>query len=113
MRYLPQDPYSDSILVYRIVGDDFKLYSLGEDFEDNNGDAVKEVGILNMWGVRLSMYQHPQPMFVDLLKITPYKDIIYWPRNKRNLLEAEKEFREGKDPEDTSPASEEYFQRNR
>lgn len=34
---LPMDPYSDGPLVYKQTGDDFLLYSLGEDFDDDGG----------------------------------------------------------------------------
>ena len=34
---LPMDPYSDKPLVYRRQGDDFILYSLGADFDDDDG----------------------------------------------------------------------------
>lgn len=34
---LPIDPYSDGPLVYKQTGDDFLLYSLGEDFDDDGG----------------------------------------------------------------------------
>jgi hypothetical protein len=34
---VPMDPYSGAPLVYRVHGDDFALYSVGEDFVDNGG----------------------------------------------------------------------------
>jgi len=34
---LPQDPYSDTPLIYRKTEDSFILYSIGKDFEDNGG----------------------------------------------------------------------------
>jgi hypothetical protein len=34
---LPMDPYSDKPLVYRRIGSDFMLYSVGVDFQDNGG----------------------------------------------------------------------------
>jgi hypothetical protein len=34
---VPIDPYSDGPLVYKVKGDDFILYSVGEDFVDNGG----------------------------------------------------------------------------
>jgi hypothetical protein len=34
---VPRDPYSDGALVYRVSGDEFTLYSVGEDFTDNGG----------------------------------------------------------------------------
>ena len=35
---LPGDPFSDGPLIYKRTGDDFILYSLGPDFEDNAGE---------------------------------------------------------------------------
>jgi hypothetical protein len=37
LRELPMDPYSDGSLVYKRVGDDFVLYSVGADFDDDGG----------------------------------------------------------------------------
>ena len=37
LKQLPMDPYSDGSLVYRRIGDDFILYSLGADFDDDGG----------------------------------------------------------------------------
>ena len=34
---LPMDPYSDGPLIYKKMGGDFLLYSLGEDFDDDSG----------------------------------------------------------------------------
>jgi len=34
---VPMDPYSDGPLVYKLTGDNFKLYSVGEDFVDDDG----------------------------------------------------------------------------
>ncbi len=47
---LPMDPYSDKSLVYKKVDDDFTLYSLGEDFEDNNGTPLFSGEYLQKWG---------------------------------------------------------------
>ena len=43
IEYLPMDPYSDGSLVYRRRGDDFLLYSLGVDFDDDGG-------VRSQWG---------------------------------------------------------------
>ncbi|MHC4148861.1 MAG: hypothetical protein ACYSR5_05180 [Planctomycetota bacterium] len=43
LRELPMDPYSDGPLIYKQVGDDFMLYSVGADFEDDGG-------IRSYWG---------------------------------------------------------------
>lgn len=37
LKQLPMDPYGDGPLVYRRQGDDFMLYSLGADFDDDGG----------------------------------------------------------------------------
>jgi hypothetical protein len=37
LKELPMDPYSDKPLVYKVLGDDFTLYSLGADFDDDSG----------------------------------------------------------------------------
>jgi hypothetical protein len=37
LKKLPMDPYSDGPLVYKQQGDDFILYSLGADFDDDGG----------------------------------------------------------------------------
>jgi len=37
LKQLPIDPYNDGPLVYRRQGSDFKLYSLGADFDDDGG----------------------------------------------------------------------------
>jgi hypothetical protein len=37
LKELPADPYSDKSLVYGVEGEDFKIYSVGENFTDNGG----------------------------------------------------------------------------
>jgi hypothetical protein len=37
LKELPMDPYSDKPLVYKVLGKDFTLYSLGADFDDDGG----------------------------------------------------------------------------
>ncbi|MHC4474428.1 MAG: hypothetical protein ACYTEL_02205 [Planctomycetota bacterium] len=44
---MPMDPYSDKPLVYRRIGDDFTLYSLGENFAD---DGAARYGDSWKWG---------------------------------------------------------------
>ena len=41
LKTLPSDPYSDGPLRYEWQGDDFLLYSLGGDFDDDNGTRVE------------------------------------------------------------------------
>ena len=37
LREVPMDPYSGKSLAYRVIGDDFTLYSVGRDFTDDGG----------------------------------------------------------------------------
>lgn len=47
---LPMDPYSDKPLVYRKTSDNFTLYSLGPNFEDDHAEPGKtEKGSLRDW----------------------------------------------------------------
>jgi len=46
LKQLPDDPYSDGVLRYERRGDDFILYSVGADFEDDGGKENPE----NKWG---------------------------------------------------------------
>ena len=47
---VPMDPYSDKPLVYHSIGDDFTLYSLGENFTDDGGKVVDEGNDRRRWG---------------------------------------------------------------
>jgi hypothetical protein len=47
---LPRDPYSDKPLVYHRIGDDFTLYSLGENFTDDGGKVIDEGNDRRRWG---------------------------------------------------------------
>jgi len=47
---LPMDPYSDKPLVYHRIGDDFTLYSLGENFADDGGKVIGEGNDRRRWG---------------------------------------------------------------
>jgi hypothetical protein len=53
---MPMDPYNNAPLVYRIVGDDFILYSVGTDMVDNGGVPCKweETGDHVFWPVQTS-----------------------------------------------------------
>jgi hypothetical protein len=47
---LPMDPWSDSPLVYKKTDDDFTLYSVGENFEDDGGEVIRDYdGRVGMW----------------------------------------------------------------
>jgi len=51
LKELPIDPYSDKPLVYRKTDDNFLLYSIGPDFEDDGGQVVRDdKGRLKKWG---------------------------------------------------------------
>lgn len=39
---LPMDPFSDKLLIYKRAGDNFILYSLGPNFEDNGGKPATD-----------------------------------------------------------------------
>jgi hypothetical protein len=79
LKSLPMDPYSNGPLVYKTTEDNFKLYSVGEDFSDDGGvskvRSKKESGL----------YLH---------------DVVYWPveryENQLKKLEKEKAEREAK-----------------
>ncbi len=67
LNYFPMDPYSNRPLVYKLAGDNFKLYSLGRNFSDDDGSnepTTKQVS-----GFR-GTYSYPcgYPL-----------DIVYWP----------------------------------
>jgi hypothetical protein len=47
---LPMDPYSGKPLVYHRIGDDFTLYSLGENFADDGGKVIGEGNDRRRWG---------------------------------------------------------------
>jgi len=55
LKKLPMDPYSDGSLVYRKIDEDFVLYSLGADFDDDGGvpsewgEGEEGGGILVYW----------------------------------------------------------------
>ncbi|MHC4363546.1 MAG: hypothetical protein ACYSTZ_12020, partial [Planctomycetota bacterium] len=56
---LPMDPYSDRPLVYKRLGDDFTLYSLAADFDDDGGvrshwGMGEEGGDMVFWPVERS-----------------------------------------------------------
>ena len=51
LKKLPMDPYSDSPLVYKKTDDDFILYSVGYDFEDDGGEVYRDnKGRVRPWG---------------------------------------------------------------
>ena len=47
---LPMDPFSDGALGYKITQDDFVLYSVGKDFQDDGGKVeYSDSGKVNQW----------------------------------------------------------------
>ncbi|MFA5239260.1 MAG: hypothetical protein WC476_06080 [Phycisphaerae bacterium] len=73
---VPMDPYSDGLLVYKLTEDNFKLYSVGEDFIDDNGETNVKTDN------------------------EPRRDILFWPvrrlENLREKSEKQKAEREAK-----------------
>jgi hypothetical protein len=66
LQSVPMDPYSDGPLVYKPAGDNFKLYSVGENFSDDGGsNEVK-----------------PESRRRGSAFGTPALDIVYWPVKK-------------------------------
>jgi len=59
----PMDPYSSGPLVYKLTEDNFKLYSVGKDFEDNGGLTSDTYALIPVWSG--SGVGRP--------------DILYWP----------------------------------
>ena len=50
LKELPMDPYSDKPLVYKKTSENFTLYSLGRNFEDDDGQPRKtEEGQIADW----------------------------------------------------------------
>ena len=94
LHYLPKDPYSEGFLKYRVLSDDFVLYSFGKDFEDNKGESIviEQDSMFNSQGIEMITPSLPIDQFPRAIKRTVYKDIVYWPvtdipeyidRNKR------------------------------
>lgn len=95
LQAVPNDPYSNSSLVYKLTEDSFKLYSVGEDFSDDGGtiELVNEA------------MQMPGFMVTGIIPHVHSPDIVYWPvkdlkrlRYEFTLKEAEK-FRAEKEAE--------------
>ena len=83
-RYLqsvPMDPYNNGPLVYKPDGDNFKLYSVGENFSDDGGsneaETKQESAIIpstegHLWGTTTIIVRVPV-------------DIVYWPVKKSKV----------------------------
>ncbi len=52
LKALPMDPYSDKPPIYRRANGDFILYSIGQNFEDDNGEVAIERDRPMRWGTR-------------------------------------------------------------
>ena len=73
--HLPLDPYSNGALVYRLKGDSFTLYSVGENFKDDGGKEP------------------------DKNASNPSGDIVFWPvkKNEQRMKRLGKYIDESKD----------------
>ena len=79
---VPMDPYSNGPLVYKLTEDNFKLYSIGEDFVDDGGsgeDKKRPITVLN--GKYIVPREYPP-------------DIVYWPVRRLDNLREKFEKRE-------------------
>ena len=52
LKELPKDPYSDKALIYKKIEDNFVLYSIGRNFEDDGGKVFEKDGDVQKWGAR-------------------------------------------------------------
>jgi hypothetical protein len=50
LKELPKDPYSDKSLIYKKTEDNFVLYSIGRNFEDDEGKVFEDDGDVQDWG---------------------------------------------------------------
>jgi hypothetical protein len=80
---VPIDPYSNKGLGYLLSDDDFKLYSIGTDFEDNKAEIFEKTLSYPM-GLLKKMLPGSPLSFRNSTNIWPkisrtYKDIVYWP----------------------------------
>jgi hypothetical protein len=78
LKSVPMDPYSDGPLVYKSAEDNFKLYSVGENFSDDGGS--NEIDVRPLHDGRGKVYVIPD-------KRPP--DIAYWPIKKLKKLPPE------------------------
>ncbi len=65
LQSVPMDPYSDEPLVYKPEGNNFRLYSLGQNFEDDGGLIGDSFTSTSLWSS-----SGPNPFSPD---------IVYWP----------------------------------
>jgi hypothetical protein len=80
LKSIPMDPYSNGPLVYKLDKDNFKLYSVGEDFSDDGGI--------------IEVRKRQEPRIKGGTYMAPYiyaPDIVYWPVNRFGHLRKELE----------------------
>ena len=78
LKAVPSDPYSSGPLVYKRTEDNFKLYSIGEDFSDDGG----VIEIVNK-GRRKPGFER------IIIPDVNSPDIVYWPYKELNKLRNE------------------------
>lgn len=78
LQALPNDPYSGGPLVYKLTEDNFKLYSVGEDFSDDGG-VIEVVNKTRQEFVEKS-----------IIPCVYSPDIVYWP--VKDLMKLRYEF---------------------
>jgi hypothetical protein len=83
LQELPNDPYSDGPLTYKLTRDNFTLYSVGDDFTDDGG-VIEITETATGW-----------PGLIRTVPRIHSPDIVYWPvidiNNQTEMLKAEKE----------------------
>jgi hypothetical protein len=90
LQNVPLDPYSDGPLIYRTDRDNFTLYSLGENFKDDEGKIPES-------------FISTSPHKLSSSK-TPSVDIVFWPvrRFEQRMKRFEKDFDDSKDANDAT-----------
>ncbi|MHC4527395.1 MAG: hypothetical protein ACYS29_05895, partial [Planctomycetota bacterium] len=75
LQSVPIDPYSHGPLVYKVTEDNFTLYSVGVDFEDDGG-ALK------------SVHTSKPPYTEGYVHRSSPPDIVYWPVELHNRIQS-------------------------
>lgn len=101
MKTVPHDPYSREDLVYQVIDNDFRLYSVGKDFEDNNGEATtverdetfefEGMDTYEMPAMPPASLPDPPAGKKTIWKV--YKDIMYWPGERNGARYSLRGFR--------------------
>jgi len=84
LKAVPNDPYSNSALVYKLTEDGFKLYSVGKDFSDDGGTIEVVNEAMQMPGFRKT----------GIIPRIHSPDIVYWPVRDLEKLRYEFTFKE-------------------